>query len=523
MPDADVKDIKLELKLDGSNWTDVSADVRASEEIIIRYGIFGHSPKNRVAGIGSMAWAMDNSEQNSGGLLGYYSPDHANKRTGFELNLAARVKVDVGTYYGERNYGDFYYGTSYVKFTGFIKRIDVMAGKYGKRLTKCVAYDYMWDLSKNKMDLLAVQETRRSDLLVGDIVGNLGDAPVSTSYETGQETFTFAADDLRDERSTALSALQKVAVSELGYVYVKGDNIDGGVLKFEDRHFRVGSDPLFILTDSEITQLKGSRKIDNLYNIIKAISYPREEGASNEVLWTYQTTLQINANSTETIIARYVDPDQKGIRIAGKSLVDLVAGTDYKFGSTEGGGNDDKQADLTVTETFGSNSAKLALQNTSGATGYVNLLQIRGIAIRIFEPITTISENSVSQTSYGEREFTMPLPYQDNHLVSKDFADSILADNKDPRQLITNLAVKEKDGLSSRAASHIEPGDRITLSETVLGIDAEDFFVHGINLRLQVPKTIEASWSIVVASAAQSWLLGKTNFTELGTNTILGA
>ena len=521
MADAEIKNINVELKLDGSTWTDVSADVRAQSDIIVRYGIRGHSPKNRVAGIGSMTWEMDDSEANSAGLLGYYSPDHANQRTGFELNLAARIKIKLGFYYGEKTYGSFYYGTAYVKFTGLIKRMEVIPGVKGKRTTKCIAYDYMWELARHKMDLLAVQETRRSDLVVGDIVGNLMLAPTSTDYQTGQETFNFAVDDLKDERSTALAALQKVALSELGYLYVKGDASNGGVLKFEDRHDRVGTDPVFALTGSDITMIKGDRSIDLLYNIIKTVSYPRDKGASNEVLWTFQTTLQVDANSTETIIGRYVDPDQKGIRVSGTTMVTPVAGTDYKFGSTEGGGANDKEADLTVTATFGANSVKLALQNTSGAVGYVNLLQVRGLVIRIFEPVETRAENSASKTSYGDRPFTMTLPYQDKQLVAQDFADSILADFKDPKQVMSAVTVMGQ-GIRARAAVRLEPGDRVTLSDTVLAISAVDYFIQGVELRMRAPNIIRTSWNVVIASAAQSWLLGQTNFSELGDTTILG-
>ncbi len=521
-----INSIKLEMKLDGATWTDVTADTRSKEKIRIKYGIFGQRPSDRTAGVGSLTFTMDDSAKNSGGLLGYYSPGHANARSGFELNLPVRIVIAVGTYYSAGKYGEVFYGpNNYVKFVGKLKRIQVESGPKEARRTRCTVYDFMWESRVHKMNLLETKQTRRSNLIISDVVGNMTEAPEATEYATGQEVFTYAADDLKDEKSTALTVFNKVAISELGFVYVKGDDVTGGVLVFEDRHARLTTTPKFILGEGDIKSVRGSRAIEMLYNVVKATSYPRNEGASNEVLWTMQRTMAIAANSTETIVARYVDPDQKAVRLSGVDLVDLVGGTDYKFGSTEGSGTNDKQADLSVVEDFGSNSAELALENTSGVVGYVNLLQIRGKAIRIFEPIITEREDATSITAYGHREYTIAFPYQDSNLVVDDFADVILESNKDPRVVFEDVTLIGKTGLKARAMVALEPGDRITLTDSLLGIASQDYFVQAVSLTIIPPDILTASFvpmTSLVVSATDNWFLGVVGDSEIGDNTFLG-
>ena len=681
--DSEVKHITLEMKLDGVNWIDVTADIRAKSGIVIEYGIDGHQPTNRTAGPGSCIFTMDNSEGNSGGLLGYYSPDHTNGRSGFELNVPVRVIVGHGFYYGEKKYGAFYYGNDAIKFLGTLKDIDVLSGEKGPRITECVAKDFMWEMSKHKMSLLAVQEVRRSDLLIGDIVGNMGVSPAATSYSAGQETFNYGGDSLKDEKSTALAAAQKAVISELGYLYQKGD----GTLVYEDRHYRIGSISQFVFGTEDLTNLKGSRSIKNLSNQIRTTSYPRVEGGSTETLYTLRNELQINAGQTKTVIGRYIDPNQLIARLSGKSFedgeglneitgagderhfedgttgwaavgndsdaieqsteqakqgsnslkltsgagasntnfvqtalysgyaendivyfsawvylsaawpgasgVDLmiaeydsssVIGTvtvaastttngswvrltgthtcvdvdcaklrimigertaedfsggavsvyidevmliddnalNLKFGSTKGSGANDSWTDLELVATFGANAVAFQMTNNGGSTGYVNSLKARGTALRIFEPVETDAEDATSIAAYGPSRLELRLPYQDDPLVAADFANSLLADLKGPRVLVKDVTTRHSFGFRIRAAIAIEPGTRITASETMLGIDAEDYFVHKVKLVLKPPTTVTGIFGVVIASAAQSWLLGTVNYGELGTNTILG-
>ena len=85
----------------GSAWTSILTDVRTAPPSVLSRGLSGCELADRVADVGTLDFALDNSAGNSGGKLGYYSPDHANLRAGFGIGMKTRLKVVYGdkTYY----------------------------------------------------------------------------------------------------------------------------------------------------------------------------------------------------------------------------------------------------------------------------------------------------------------------------------------------------------------------------------------------------------------------------------------
>ncbi len=682
------KELKLEMKLDGSNWTDVSADVRANTQYSLQYGMPGHKPTQRIATTGRLKFSMDNSAKNSGGLRGYYSPGHTNVRTGFELNVPTRLSVRAGTFYGDDKYGDFYYGADpYYRFIGKLRRIRVIPGLKGERRTECTAFDFIHEMSKHKMDLLALMENTASGTVFSNVIANMDDSPDATSYATGIDTFPYAGDDMQDERTTALAAARKITLSEFGYIYIKGDEVTGGVLVFEDRQSRVGGSPLFTIDDGDLVSMEVSRPIDQVYNKIRTLARPREVGSSPEVLSTLRTTMAVRAGAAEIIKSRYADPDQRSVRIAGKDLQDgegynelteagdsrsmedsitgwaaagddsdavaqsaaqayqgsksllLTSGTgashtnftqtdlysgyvqsddvyvacwvylsaawpgasgvalsiaeydsgdvigtttevatttttgswirlaakhtivdadaaklrimigevaaedfsggavlcyidevyliddgalNIKFGSTEGSGANDKFSDVHVVVTEGATTVSFAVTNTSGAIGYINLLQAKGTAIRVYEPVERIAEDAASQVAYDDRHLKLDLVYQDDPLIAQERATALLAAYKDPRTYIKKITLRASRGDSARYIAKLDVGDRITLSEDVTGISAKDYIIHRVSLNFMAPDTMEATYLLRLATTEQAWLLGVVNYSELADTTILG-
>lgn len=87
----------LQMQLSGSSgaWTDVWGDVRLDSQFRGQYGIRGAGPLDRVAGVGTLTFALNNAPDNTAGSLGYYSPGHANARTGFEIGINVRFAVAI--------------------------------------------------------------------------------------------------------------------------------------------------------------------------------------------------------------------------------------------------------------------------------------------------------------------------------------------------------------------------------------------------------------------------------------------
>jgi hypothetical protein len=425
-----------------------------------------------------------------------------------------------GVYYAGDEYGDFYYGGEVVKFIGKLREIEVTPGSKGPRVVQCTAYDFLHEMSRNKVSLIEVKTSRRSDLAFGDLVSNMDAAPTATSYAAGQTTFTYAFDDIKDESTTILSAVNKVVLSEFGMAYLKGD----GTLVFEDRFYRVGSTSAYTITDSDLMVVEVSRSVDNIWNSIQAVSFPREvSAAATDTLYQLQTYTEIAAGVTHTFTAQYRDPSGRSIRIGGTAMVTpLVANTHYKFGSVADGSTADKNADLTVSVTFGGNSALVTLTNTSGSTGYVNLLKLVGKAVRTYDPVVALKEDATSITAYDRRELKIAYPYLTSPLEGDSRATALLAAFKDPQTFIDKIGFTGKYGNRARMATNIEPGTRITLTETVTGITAQDYFVDHVSLSFLPNGRVRASYKLRQAIAGQWWLLGTTDYSELGDTTVLG-
>ena len=84
----------------GDTWIDVTSDV-IQGSINAKYGIIGYGPKQRVGQTGTLKFNLRNDAGSSGSTLGYYSPDNAGVRSGFELGKGVRF---VLTYSGSTIY-----------------------------------------------------------------------------------------------------------------------------------------------------------------------------------------------------------------------------------------------------------------------------------------------------------------------------------------------------------------------------------------------------------------------------------
>jgi hypothetical protein len=66
-----------------------------------------------------------------------------------------------------------------------------------------------------------------------------------------------------------------------------------------------------------------------------------------------------------------------------------------------------------------------------------------------------------------------------------------------------------------------EPGDKITIAETVTGIDL-DYFINGVEFSIAETGMIKVTWALTPASLVAYWILGTVGASELGETTVLG-
>ena len=216
---------KIEFELSAGVWTDVTADNLPEYPVTWEDGIRSNSPVELLAGGSLLHFVMDNGATNSAGLAGYYSPGHANCRSGFAEKMRVRFSLISG-------------GTTYYQNIYWLKKPKPSAGLWGGRITECEAMDWLEMMAQTPMPALAAQVDKRMDELAALLLAALATAPAATSYETGASIFPTAYDVDRIERDTVYSALAKLCRSEIGRIYLQ-PGATAGLLRVEDRTYRL--------------------------------------------------------------------------------------------------------------------------------------------------------------------------------------------------------------------------------------------------------------------------------------------
>ena len=486
-------DIQLQLEFTADNWTDVAADILQIEEVVLNYGIRSDDPKQRVASGGFMDFVLDNDETNSGGLKGYYTPGSSNVRSGFANGIGARLAVTHG--------GDTYY-----KFSGRLTKIKPDTGKYGRLHAKCRAQDWIADASHLKPEGLEVQTTKRGDELLTTAVAAVTNQPPATSYGTGKSTFAYSFDEIRDGQTTLLQVMKNIALSELGFIGQIGDTDTGGVLTFWNRHARVLDTDILIDMDDEgdSDSFYGLKIQDDerlVYNNIRITTFPRvvDTTASDQILWTLGgDDPTISAGETLTIIGRYRDPSQPGVRIAGVDVITPVEGEDFTFSGAD--------SDLGTTDTtLGGNAVTYVVKNNSGASGTVTKLQVRGKRVLVYEPAIVENSDSDSIDDHGDRLLRMRLTYQDDPTEGQDFADIILSRYKDSKVRAQSLSFSANKSASLMAAAlQGEPGRKISITEYVSNLSSSEYVINAVEMRIKPTNLIDVTWTLAEAAAEAS-------------------
>jgi hypothetical protein len=497
----------FEMKL-GSAWVDVSADVRARPAPRWRRGFNGSAPTDRVAGTGTLSLVLDNSAGNSGGLLGYYSPDNANLRSGFGVGTRIRVTMTDSL------------STLYYRFHGRIIAIDPEAGQYKGRGVSIQAVDYMDHMANTNLERLAVQIAERPDEVITTIVSSLPIAPLSTNYATGLETLAYALHVDRDEKTTAMNAAQKTMQSDLGYLFVSGDTLTGEVLSYQNRYTRIFNTTVGATLSDTMTGLSVRRRSDRIYNDVRVSTHPvRIDAAATTVLATAQQEFNVGAGQTITITLRYRDPSGGSNRVSGTAMVSPVDGTDYEFTATAASGSNDLTGQVTNTAYFGSNSAEMAITNNAAVTAYsggAEIYQVRGKGIYPYDPVESISQDATSQATYGTRTLNFNMPYQSNINTGIAFSAELLRRYKDPTSDVEAVTfVANRSTAFFDYAVQLDIGDRVSITETVTGISSE-FFINAVELEYRTSTAIFCTWLLEPTQNAGNVGLWGTDASDSG-------
>jgi hypothetical protein len=463
----------------GSSWVDITADMIAGS-LSWRGGLRGGGPTDRLAVPGQLEVELKNGQSASGGL-GYYSPDHANKRAGWALGAKIRIKLVSGG------------NTRYWLYR--IKKIKPVPGQYGPRRVEVTAMDYMNEFSKRKVSALPVQKNKRGDELLTTLVASMPFAPVATSYGVGVFPFPYAFHDEQDELTHCMTVLQKITQSELGYIFVDGDATGGETLHYEPHTTRQNNATSVGTLSDTMTDLDVIHSDDDIWNSVKANTYPVDANEEIVVLGTIPEEFSLEPGESRTVTIPYLD-DITERRVSGENIITPVAGTDYKMSSFSNNNGSDLNASLTMTPTAGSNTLSAVFVNNSLVKGYVNSVQVRGNKIKVSEKVGSNAIDDTSVNAYGEKSITYNMPYQSYSVFGQAVADEIVRRYKDPSSNISGVGfVANRTATLMSYALTIGISSRITVVETVTGVDG-DFFVNGYDYELQPGNVLRLTWTL---------------------------
>jgi hypothetical protein len=164
-------------------WIDFALDV--IKKLRIKYGIRGIGPLDRIASTGKMDFEVKNDDENSRGLLGYYSPDHANVREGWGVGNDIRAKL-------------VYSGSTRYKWAGKVDSIKPAPGKYRSRKVKVVCTDWFDTAAKTKVSLQGVQFNVSAEDGIDSLISEMNNLPTASTLSAGQDTFPTIFDSSRD-------------------------------------------------------------------------------------------------------------------------------------------------------------------------------------------------------------------------------------------------------------------------------------------------------------------------------------
>jgi hypothetical protein len=463
--------VEVELNGAGGGWTNIAADVLRELSVVMRHGIQGSHPTDRVATTGTATFALNNSERNSAGTLGYYSPHHASVRAGWGLGIACRVRIT-----------DPASALTYTRFIGHVDAIRPMPGVNGPRVVRVTVVDWMDEAARWRLTP-AVGEQEDVDwvAVTTALIAQMPMAPVSTSYQGGSETYPYVLDTSALAQQSVLAEFRKLAGSEHGLIYIKAD----GTLRLEDRHYRmsVGSSA-WTLTDAEYQALELPSTRDDIINTVRVTTHPKVvDAVANVVVYDQANTIIFTAGETKILMGSFRDQDT-GDPIGATDIQAQVSGTDYVANTLADGSGSNVSSSFTVVVETGSNGVRFTVTNATAAVAYLLTLRLIGKGIYDYGRTIHDATDTASITTHGEHVVDFDMPYQAQDAIGQAAAAYILAKYKDPLTHVRAVTVAGRTAALLTQLLTRDISDRVTVSETVTGVN-DAFFINGIDLRVE--------------------------------------
>lgn len=509
-------------KFGGSSWISITQDVRSSEPIVVEYGIQGNDPSDCIANTGTCTFALNNGAWNTAGILGFYSPLHAEARGGFNFNIPTRLVITQAN------------GTPYYKFYGRLADILVTPGAHEDRLVHCTAVDLMDDWARMPVPSLPTQFNKRGDELLQQIINALPPEvqPPVSSVEVGLGTYPIALDQAHEDAITVREAIQQICISELGRGYFVGTSASpGGLFVFRNRQATARNPVVMHTFDNDMARgglaVPGSR--DDLVSQVQVFFHPTVvDPEPTTVLYSIgETQTSIGPGQTyPSLFGPYRDAQNRGESqyVGGTDMQPPEPYTDYTMNMAADGSSGDLTPYFTVEASYdGAGGVSYpAITNNGPVSGFITKMQARGKGIY---RTTSVAKQDVP-VEFGQRAIQVDMTYLTSGNVAEDVASYLRNIYSRPLQRVSSVTfLANLDPSSMSVATILEPGSRIAISEDVTGIESAEFIINAV--RLQIVQAAETdllwcTWTLQPADTQRYWLIGVPGASEIGVNTVVG-
>ncbi len=511
------------------DFEDANEDISAYRKFVT-WSLGAADPLDYVARAATSTLVLDNQDE-------LFSPDSGSALSGFEPGAIVA-------------YESVYDGGTIRHFIGEISRITPTPGEYLER--ECVVEVDGWLAQLNDEEVfIAVQEDKTYDEIVTEIIESSGASPpgaegwylgipplsklgettilgdptdASMILETGTTVYEIVGDNW--EKGVSIrKALDQVALMETGGLFLcLHVNRDGKMVGY-DRHY-----PWTDQTSATDGTIDGNDIIDGEYlygedllNSVTVAYNLRTVGDAVEVLaQPSDEYIKVGAGETKTVTLKYTSDE--GVKIGGKDIVTPVASTDFTAWSiARFGVGTELTSSISMSVTEGSTSSKLEITNGATRPAHIFNLQLRGTKITDYGRSEAFSEDTDSVSTYNRRQKTIRMPVVNNATFAQDIADYIVYTSKDPRgdfrelDLWANKSTDLMEFVLNRTV-----GDRIDVSEGQTGLSNTEYFIVGEVHTVDESRLHEVTYILRAAPTDPVWILGETDFSELGNDTYLG-
>jgi len=445
---------KLSVMWDGSNWTDETAYLITASGNLQATGdntgpsAIGSSVADTLSFTLNNTTGRFSQNRSDGALYSDISTDGGYGR---------KAKFEVGVKVG----GSFVY---WQIFVGFLKAPEEHSNPATVSYT-CLGY---MEKAGSKQVSTVLYQDKRADEYITALYALLVPTPTGLITECGFNCYPFLWADGEDIQTEMVD----IAQADCGRVWF--DQL--GYLRYENyTHWLQHTSSVYTFTAARLSDLAPKTDWESFYNHVVVTWRPRAIAAYQEI-WASSQVIEVQPGTTKTVWAKMTNP--------AYGISDPVA---YTSGAGEGtydykartGSYVDQTANMTVTIPAAGAANRYAqrvlvsLQNTSAVhVLYVDYLRLRGYPVLSTEEQTAEAYDDTYYTQHGERVLSIENVYLQEQDAAQSLADALLYRYKYPRVTCTI------DGVPG--FPYLEIGDRVTITETVTGID-RDFWVVGID------------------------------------------